>query len=653
MHGAYQSINAIPTQQFNNYQINSSNGSGSSNSNSNSNDTVASNIYQQKHAQEKTTKLGVTQAIRDKLNFYDDRLWKRFSARRLELIDTLDLSSRKASEQERDIRRVAETLRIEFLYGPAYVDDFDKLVRAAVQSVRRNRKRSHKKVDGSGGGSGSSSPIVSDGTTNGGGKHNGNVQKKAKLGKESNNNSASQESKFLSEIVQNEEDVYDVNYDRSKRYTPNDGAKLTIDILTKPTLPPLSNLMLRKDDVTDAAKMSIMNKIERSKTCNDTLTDRRTHSLQILGKLIMAACIAYVFEISFENINEQSLEYLRNKFSQEKTLAKFFRELDPKMAHVIHDEVAVISLYTLLGGIVKDFGFDEVIKPLAEILHTSIVREYPLLSKHSSLALNVVRESASSLSDLAEVATKLQTSCEVGSVSRSMNNSVNNSMCSVHEDSQKHAYNIQTRTPTPTPPLTSTRSSSTIALSDLHEQQQHKKQVIVRFLNRCLEFLYPAINSATPRLHELVENIKAALKLNDVVLDVRHKDKLIQTDMELERAFRGDGHVVELFVTTRISVPIQFFSGHATNNHRTISGLNRGAGGHSSSSTSTTTTTTTSSGSTFPLNHLQRVILPPPVVDGSFEGAVPAPITRYNFMQLTDSLPSNHAHTIPKFEPLL
>lgn len=89
-------------------------------------------------------KLGVTHSIREKLNFQDERLWKRFLARRLELIDTLDLSSKKASEQEDEIRKVAEILRLEFKFDIQYFEDFDKLVRAAVQSVRRNRKRSTK-----------------------------------------------------------------------------------------------------------------------------------------------------------------------------------------------------------------------------------------------------------------------------------------------------------------------------------------------------------------------------------------------------------------------------------------------------------------------------------------------------------------------------
>lgn len=85
---------------------------------------------------------GVTQSIRVKLNFLDDRKWRRFSARRLELIDSLGLSNRKASEQYNMITFVANELRKEYQFPEENLDDFDKLVRAAIQSVRRNRKRS-------------------------------------------------------------------------------------------------------------------------------------------------------------------------------------------------------------------------------------------------------------------------------------------------------------------------------------------------------------------------------------------------------------------------------------------------------------------------------------------------------------------------------
>lgn len=83
-----------------------------------------------------------TQLLRAKLGFRDDMLWKRFCARRLELIHSLSLSSRKASEQEEPVHFVARKLCSEYGYNPEGVlPDFEKLVRAGIQSVRRNQRR--------------------------------------------------------------------------------------------------------------------------------------------------------------------------------------------------------------------------------------------------------------------------------------------------------------------------------------------------------------------------------------------------------------------------------------------------------------------------------------------------------------------------------
>lgn len=88
---------------------------------------------------------GTTHKIREHLNFTDEKKWKQFSSRRLELIDKFNLSERKASEQDSNIRQIANILRTEFAYPDSSAGEFEKLVTAAVQSVRRNRKRSKKR----------------------------------------------------------------------------------------------------------------------------------------------------------------------------------------------------------------------------------------------------------------------------------------------------------------------------------------------------------------------------------------------------------------------------------------------------------------------------------------------------------------------------
>lgn len=85
---------------------------------------------------------GTTHKIRENLQFLDNKKWKLFSTRRLELIDRFKLFEKKASEQDCNIERIANILRTEFDYSIDHQVDFEKLVTAAVQSVRRNRKRS-------------------------------------------------------------------------------------------------------------------------------------------------------------------------------------------------------------------------------------------------------------------------------------------------------------------------------------------------------------------------------------------------------------------------------------------------------------------------------------------------------------------------------
>ena len=81
----------------------------------------------------------------------------------------------------------------------------------------------------------------------------------------------------MSEIVRNEDDVYDVNYNREKRFTSDDQAKDTIDNMTKPRLPPLTNLSMNETiniPLAAAAKKNILNKIEKSRSCNESVNSK-------------------------------------------------------------------------------------------------------------------------------------------------------------------------------------------------------------------------------------------------------------------------------------------------------------------------------------------------------------------------------------------
>ncbi|KAK6453878.1 transcription factor Vhr1-domain-containing protein [Scheffersomyces xylosifermentans] len=517
--------------------------------------------------QEHQKRLGVTHAIRVKLNFLDERLWKRFSARRLELIDTLDLSSRKASEQDAEIKKVAEALRIEFNYTTDYEQDFDKLVRAAVQSVRRNRKRSskskrhnnedNKRSKSHHDHSELATTISPADMTNGFSTiHSSNPPDIHKAYQDEENDlsdNGPQRSKFLSEIARlnsdSNDDIYDLNYPRTKTFSSNDKAKVAIDSMITPRigssspahipnpslgmtanhtssasthttkLPPIMNLNIeshRPPVDASSSKGIIINHIERSKSCSESVS-KKSENLQVLGKSIIAASIAYVFEKSFENVNDTSVEYLRNKLNTESYLSRFFRDLDPNVTNSISDEIAVISLYTLLGGCVKDFGFDAIVMPLCEIIYVSILQDYPLIAKNSNPFRSTdylkPTEYSNSLNSLAAVASDISM--------------------------QERGENMKKS-----------------------DQVQYRKQVFLRFLSKVLEFSYLTKNLAPPRFIELIENARVAFKLNnpqDNIIGLRDikNGNIIQTDFDLERIFRTQEKIeLEIFTQRSTAIPI-------------------------------------------------------------------------------------------------
>ncbi|KAI5951034.1 hypothetical protein KGF54_004108 [Candida jiufengensis] len=525
--------------------------------------------------QESSNKIGVTQSIRKKLNFLDDRTWKKFSARRLELIDSLNLEKYKASEQDEQIKRVAEVLRAEYGYGIMYMDDFRKLVQAGIQSVRRNRKRTMKRE-----------------------MEEENKRKKIK-----------KDDGFLSEIVRSDDDIYDVNYNKSKSFSTNDHANNTIQDLVKPRIHESSETKKQ----IELAKSNLLNKIERSKTCNGTLDNLRSNNLQYLGKSLISSCIGYIFEKSFNVLNLQSLEYLRVKLTSQSYLAKIMRDLDPlNIKETLNDEIAVISFYTLVGAITVDFGFDEVMKPLNEIFYGFIINEYPLINKN--IIPTEINENFS-LNKLAEVATKLQDERKQESVCS--NNSIMSSRISP----------------------TSSRNSS-------NEPSNLKKTIILRFLNQTVEFFYPLSNSAIPKYYEFVENIKNVFKLNpNSILEIKFNNSVMQNDQDLEKAFKFVhilNSIIEFDISTKSTIPIQYFTPDSNNNLRYTK----------SESTNHTNNT----------NNQHKIFLPPPIPSApmSTSSSYSNPLFPLNnSIDLSENNNNNQKSTIiqppilPKFQPLL
>lgn len=549
-----------------------------------------------------TDRRGITHAIRQKLNFNDDKLWKRFSSRRLELIDTLDLSIKKASEQDREISRVAEVLRIEFNYSLEYVEDFHKLVRAAIQSVRRNRKRSTKtdrakfkrKKESSPSSSSALSHPIDDGYEGSEGDHEGSdyetmkvpinnkpLYRKGSLKREHN------EFQFLSEIMRLNSDSHDdAEYSRSKFFSVDDKAKTSINHLTRPKV--------NGNDLSPAWSASLLNYIEKSKTCSEISTCN-TSNLQFIGRGLIIATVGLVFEKCFPSTKEESRDYLRSKLTHELYLAQLYRQLDPNLitALPLTDEVATISLYTILGGCVKDFGFEIILNNVGELLYHRIIKEYPLMRMNSHLFRE---ENVGANNDkFLELHSLAQVAAEYGN----------------KEKPGLGPTLGPTLVPALVPALVSTLRPSPIPtpISRAQLPEQSKKSVSIKYLSSVLNFTFPTTNSATPKLHELLENIRTAFQMyNDsqvLTLVNRKQAKVISSDGDLEKVFRQEGEIsLEVFNQNSHPIPI--------NEITSMVRLNS-----------------------------DKIILPPPVM-GQGSGMPPS----FKFL-------SNDEESVPKFQPLL
>lgn len=515
--------------------------------------------------------LGVTHAIRARLNFLDEKLWKRFSARRLEFIDTLDLSSKKASEQEKEIKSVSESLRIEFNYGLDYAPDFEKLVRAAIQSARRNRKRASKsqrqhsdvgpvdnvkkpRIF-------QSAPFSQPAFLNS--YHDPQImnmrQPLPRFSESdfsngvSDNESIHHSNKktFISEISKlnsdSQDDIYDLNYSKTKSFSPFDKSRLAIDNMIKPRIKydsmPTINKSLEADTSANEnmAKSIILHYFEISKTCAEARS-KKTKNLEALGEAVILSCITYLFEKSFEAASETSTEYLTAKLKKELYLARFYKELDFNVAERLSDEIAVISLYTLLGGCVKDFGFEAIVYPLCELFYISLIKEYPLISKNSK-PFTYINET----SKKAHIAQ--------GEFKGGLN-----SLAAVASDIQKSEHSTISP-PVKLPVEFKKEASVGSQVSGSYNFGPGRKQVILKFASSSLEFTYPQ-TSAAPRFIEILENARSAFRLSlrdDSILGLKNilTGMIINSDIDLEKIFKTQEKIeLEIFTQRSKAIPI-------------------------------------------------------------------------------------------------
>lgn len=102
----------------------------------------------------------------------------------------------------------------------------------------------------------------------------------------------------------------------------------------------------------------------------------------MLGEVSIKASVAFVMERFFSNLTASSVEYVTSKLCSERELAlvaiKLFGPATEHNLEQISQGAQLKLFYLIIGGIVKDFGFDPSIYPLSEIMHDVILRQYPL-----------------------------------------------------------------------------------------------------------------------------------------------------------------------------------------------------------------------------------------------------------------------------------
>ncbi|CAM9012808.1 unnamed protein product [Wickerhamomyces anomalus] len=397
---------------------------------------------------------GITQAIRNHLGFNDDKKWKEFSTRRLELIDKFNLSFKKASEQDDSIKQIANLLRTEFGFPQDTLMDFDKLVRAAIQSVRRNRKRS------------SRSRLTNDRFI---------LNEKLLEQQQQSIHNKMGVSTLLSNTT-----TTDTTPSTSHPTSPNSQSL---------QLPPIKNIT--NLSISQFNKQKILQSIEKSKTCamiSNNSSILHLENLTNLGNSIISSSASFVLERFFQDLSNDSINYLYSQISSSTTLSRILKTLG-----VITTELLILSdfqssqlLAKLLGGVVKDFGFESIIYDLSEIFHEIILNQYPLI------ATQVSKITSESL------------------------------------------------------------LTPTLNVIPSEADKEWIKNVQLKYGERVLNFIYKPISTAPPSILEIIENGKVAFGIQKNLNLIKLKLKngvLLNNDEELEKLFKIDEDLeLEIFV---------------------------------------------------------------------------------------------------------
>lgn len=300
---------------------------------------------------------GLTTQLRNEINvFKDEKIWKQFTARRLNLIETEGLYKKKAKEQDAEIVGVTKILMEEFNIGPDKSGNVNKLVKAAIQSTRRNRKR----------GLGSVEDVI---------KITHFQPKRIKLAQP---DSTKQQERFINDILNveqiNEEPTYD--YNKKQAISNSD---ITVMAMNKFIEPATANNVANFVE----SQRRLLNLIKKSKTCAsstyNSLVISKESNIYHLGKSCVPLGISYLLCKSKPQSNSSS-EYLRIKLNSKDVLSRVIKSLDSNPdINMMNEEVATDTLYYILGCIIVDFELNQVVELLGVIFHEIIRNEFPMI----------------------------------------------------------------------------------------------------------------------------------------------------------------------------------------------------------------------------------------------------------------------------------
>ncbi|GAV53062.1 hypothetical protein ZYGR_0AI03440 [Zygosaccharomyces rouxii] len=463
---------------------------------------------------------GTTHKIREQLNFSDEKKWKEFSGRRLELIDKFGLSERKASEQDDNIRQIATILRTEYGYPLSSANEFEKLVTAAVQSVRRNRKRSKKRSGGSGSCTSDEDitrmsspcqiavpPPAPPAPSASAPPSFNNQQLPAPLPVPPPVAPAVKNTIVPPRIpVIQSQQMYDdivksIIADLVNNTVPfnqqsqedGDGPNLTDFALSSNDRNLLSLGLKNRNHSNHSPSLPFflrektLLQIQRSRSCFDMAFAQGSvemySNLEFLGEMTTRSAIVFVVERFFSNLMPSSMEYITSKSSSQESLSnlsiKLFGPASKRnLSQLPPKQVQLKVLFLTMGGLVKDFGFDPCLYPLSEIIHHLVMVQYPLLASESSL------------------------------------------------------------------PHNSTYGQRTAVISSLSMKPQAanrdvNKKVFIRFKEREHQFTFHLLSNGPPTVNEVLENCKQLFQIvnQSKPLALYHDQKLVHEDSELARLF--------------------------------------------------------------------------------------------------------------------